>query len=149
MIAVICLDDNNGMLFNNRRQSRDKILIEDLIKSSNGNKILINEFSKLLFVGFENLVEVSDTFLCDAKENNICFIENVDLTEFEDKIDRLIIYKWNRVYPADFYFTLDLSKYKFTEATDFKGNSHDKITKEVYALWWSFLKHLYFYYLFF
>ncbi len=134
MIAVICIDDNNGMLFNNRRQSRDKILTEDLIKSAKGTRILINEFSKSLFVDFEKLVNVSDTFLNDANENDICFIENVDLTEFEDKINKLTIYKWNRVYPSDFYFNLDLSKYKLTETTDFKGNSHDKITKEVYIL---------------
>ena len=133
MIAVICLDDNNGMLFNNRRQSRDKILIEDLIKSSNGNKILINEFSKLLFVGFENLVDVSDTFLCDAKENNICFIENVDLTEFEDKIDRLIIYKWNRVYPADFSCTLDFSAFTLVGEFVFEGNSHPVINKQIFV----------------
>lgn len=134
MTIVACLDDNNGILFNNRRQSRDKFLTEDVIKTANGNKILINEFSKPLFADFESLVTVSDAFLNNATENDICFVENVALTEFENKINKLIIYKWNRVYPADFHFNLDLSKYKLTESTDFEGNSHNKITKEVYAL---------------
>ncbi len=37
MIIAVCTDDNNGMLFNNRRQSRDMLLIEDLIKYANAN----------------------------------------------------------------------------------------------------------------
>ena len=31
MKIIVCLDDNNGMLFNNRRQSRDKTVVEDII----------------------------------------------------------------------------------------------------------------------
>lgn len=134
MIAVICVDDNNGMLFNNRRQSRDMLLIEDLIKYANSNKILINEFSKSLFADYEHNILISDTFLSDANENDICFVENVDLTNFKDKINTLIIYKWNRVYPADFHFNLNLSSYKLIETKDFKGNSHDKITRETYSV---------------
>ncbi len=134
MIAVICVDDNNGMLFNNRRQSRDMLLIEDLIKYANTNKILINDFSKSLFADYENNILISDTFLSDANENDICFVENIDLNEYKDKINTLIIYKWNRVYPADFYFKLDLNSYRLIETKDFKGNSHDKITREIYSL---------------
>ena len=33
MKVIVCVDDNNGMMFNNRRQSRDRILIEDVVKS--------------------------------------------------------------------------------------------------------------------
>ena len=135
MIIAVCTDDNNGMLFNNRRQSRDMLLIEDLIKYANANKILINEFSKSLFSDYENNILISDTFLTDAEKNDICFVENVDLTNFKDKINTLIIYRWNRVYPADFCFNLDLSNYKLIETKDFKGNSHEKITREIYSLW--------------
>ncbi len=141
MIAVICLDDNNGMLFNNRRQSRDKAVICDLIEYSNDSKVLINEFSKSLFIEYENSVLISDNFLSESKENDICFVENVDLTEFEVEINKLIIYHWNRVYPADFYFNLDLSSFKLLEAKEFKGNSHDKITREIYSLWKNILNY--------
>lgn len=135
MTVAVCIDDNNGMLFNDRRQSRDMLLIEDLIKYANAKKILINDFSKSLFADYENNILISDTFLSDANENDICFVEDVDLTEYKNKINTLIIYKWNRVYPADFYFTLNLSSYKLIETKDFKGNSHDKITREIYSLW--------------
>ncbi|MBE6747821.1 MAG: hypothetical protein E7557_01155 [Ruminococcaceae bacterium] len=134
MIIVVCIDDNDGMLFNNRRQSRDKAVIYDLIKYSNGSKILINEFSKTIFSDYENNIIISDSFLNNAKENDLCFVENVDLSEFKDKINKFIIYHWNRAYPADFYFNSDLSNFKLTEAKEFTGNSHDKITREIYSL---------------
>lgn len=133
MTIVICLDDNNGMLFNNRRQSRDSAVIGDLVEYSNGRKIFINEFSKALFSEFQDKVIVSDTFLDDANENDICFVENVDLISFKDKISALVIYKWNRVYPQDFKFNLDLNKFTLTKATEIIGTSHEKITREIYV----------------
>ena len=32
MKLIVCLDDNNGMMFNKRRQSRDRVLIENVFK---------------------------------------------------------------------------------------------------------------------
>ena len=46
---------------------------------------------------------------------------------------KLIVFKWNRVYPKDFEFEIDLSKWKLEESSEFKGSSHDKITMEVYV----------------
>ena len=31
MNLIICIDINNGMMFNNRRQSRDKMLIKHIL----------------------------------------------------------------------------------------------------------------------
>lgn len=31
MNVIVCVDDNNGMLFNKRRQSRDKAVIDKII----------------------------------------------------------------------------------------------------------------------
>ena len=45
----------------------------------------------------------------------------------------MIVFKWNRVYPKDFEFELDLSKWKLAESSEFKGSSHDNITMEVYV----------------
>lgn len=38
MNIIVCLDDKNGMMFNKRRQSQDKILrnsIKDIVKDTN------------------------------------------------------------------------------------------------------------------
>ena len=41
--VIVALDDNLGMMFNHRRQSRDRILISDIAEMVEGKKyILIN-----------------------------------------------------------------------------------------------------------
>ena len=47
-------------------------------------------------------------------------------------IESVVLYKWNRVYPADQYFTMDLSDWKLVETAEFAGSSHEKITEESY-----------------
>ncbi len=134
MIAVVCIDDNGGMLFNNRRLSRDRILIEDLINTADGRKIYIEPFSETLFNGKENYVLVTDDCLSGAGEDDYCFVENKNISAYRNKIKGLIIYKWNRKYPSDLKFDFDLSDYKLNEVSEFVGSSHEKITKEIYSL---------------
>ena len=49
MKVIVCVDDNNGMMFNNRRQSRDRILIEDVVKNVIGGNLLMAPYSEPLF----------------------------------------------------------------------------------------------------
>ena len=51
----------------------------------------------------------------------------------EKEIEKVILYHWNRDYPADTYFDLDLTDWKITRTEEFPGFSHDKITEEVYC----------------
>ena len=131
MTVVLCLDDNNGMLFNNRRQSKDSLLIKDLL-SYTSQKILINKFSEDLFSGFTDNVIISEDFLENAGTEEVCFVENIDLTKFEEKIEKLIVYRWNKVYPNDFRCNIRLDNYSLVEASDFQGSSHEKITRSVF-----------------
>ena len=124
MKLIVCLDDNNGMMFNNRRQSRDKILIENVLELCKGEKLYTNEYSAKLFP--ENAVEI-----CENPENGYCFAEN--FTVDENDIEEIIVYKWNRVYPADVQFNIDLKKWNLAETFDFAGSSHEKITRERYV----------------
>ena len=43
----------------------------------------------------------------------------------------MILCHWNRDYPADVFFEVDLSKWRLEERKDFSGYSHEKITKEL------------------
>ena len=45
MIAIICVDDNLGMMFNNRRQSQDKILRKRILEISTNSRLLMNSYS--------------------------------------------------------------------------------------------------------
>jgi hypothetical protein len=64
----------------------------------------------------------------------VCFVENVDVKPFIDKIDTVTLYHWNRVYPRDFVFDINLEKEGFSlvSVREFVGYSHENIKKEVY-----------------
>lgn len=127
MKIIVCLDDNGGMLYNNRRQSRDRVVYEDIINSLNGEKLFISPFSQLLFENYKDNICVCEDFL---EKGNICFVENQSLSQYD--ADEIIVYKWNRAYPADFYCDIDFSKCSLSEQTEFQGKSHEKITKQIF-----------------
>ena len=60
---------------------------------------------------------------------NSCSLEHVP---GYSKSESVVLYKWNRVYPADQYFAMDLSGWKLVETVEFPGSSHEKITEERY-----------------
>lgn len=130
MILVVCVDKNNGIIFNNRRQSRDKELIKRVV--SMNKKVWINSFSKELFEGYSNVC-IDDDFKNKCDNDDICFVENVALSEFVDKADKIIIYNWNREYPADRYLDVSLCDWQQISESEFVGNSHDKITEQIYV----------------
>ena len=127
MKIIICLDDNGGMLFNNRRQSRDRVVCEDVVKNLNGEKLFISPFSQILFESYKNDVLACEDFLT---KGNVCFVENQGLSSCN--ADEVSVYRWNRVYPSDFYCDIDLSNYSHAEQAEIEGFSHEKITKEIY-----------------
>ncbi len=133
MIVVVCVDEKNGMMFHRRRQSQDRVLRENLQKECGGKKLYMNRYSGKLFKDAVGIV-VSENFLGEAKEGEFCFVEDADVGEYLQRIEAVILYRWNRRYPADVYFTLDLfnEKWILERTEEFKGSSHERITKEVY-----------------
>lgn len=130
MTIIVCLDDKLGMAFNKRRQSRDSEVIKDIARDACGEPIFMDERSAKLFSGiYDNINIITE----DAPTEAIRFIEFAPPSEAASAADRLIIYRWNRSYPADMYFDLDMSCWRQTAVTEFAGSSHEKITKEVYT----------------
>lgn len=132
MNIIVCLDDNGGMLFNQRRQSRDRIVTADILSTTSASRLLISSFSEKLFENSINKPIADDNFLSIAGKGDFCFVENRKLAEYEKDINTIIVYRWNRVYPTDFTFDLNLAQWKLISAKEFTGYSHKKITKEVY-----------------
>ena len=126
MKLIVCLDDNNGMMFNKRRQSRDRVLIENVLEFCKGEKLYTNEYSAKLFP--ENAVEIFENV--EQIGNSFCFAEDFNVNE--EYVDEIIVYKWNRLYPADIYFNINLGNWTLIETVDFEGSSHEKITREIY-----------------
>ncbi len=131
MNIIVCLDDNKGMLFNKRRQSRDKKVIEDILNTIKDD-IYLNSFSSDLFEEYLELPNIHVVDGISPNNESYYFVEDIDLKEYEDEINSIIIYKWNRVYPKDLTFEIDLNKYNLESEEEFVGNSHEKITKQIY-----------------
>ena len=132
MNIIVCLDDNKGMLFNNRRQSRDKAVLSDVFNEIQGEKLYIMPFSEKLMAEYCDKVTLCEDASA-LQGGQWFFCENVDLTSFADKIEKLVVYKWNRVYPADFNCNLDFSLFNLKSEIEFEGNSHPVITKQTFA----------------
>lgn len=127
MTLYICLDDRNGLQFNKRRQSRDSAVLEDIRSRITGN-LLIDPFSEKL------IREGSIPYVLPPETAEDFFAENVPSHELLEKTGKIVIYRWNRHYPADVRWEPDLAAMGFVEreTAEFPGTSHEKITREVY-----------------
>lgn len=96
MYIIICLDDNNGLAFNHRRQSQDRIVAEDIRKTVGKKKLWITDYSRKLFHSVSNL-EISENPKEKAKEGEYVFQELETLDTGDERIEQFIIYRWNRV----------------------------------------------------
>ena len=134
MRVIVCLDDNGGMFFNYRRQSRDRVLCADAVAMAQGTRLLMSSYSQPLFAQDVPNIVVANDFLDIAQEDDYCFVEDRALSDYAEKISEIVIYRWNKHYPADTYFDLSLDKLSFRlcEKYEFEGSSHEKITKEIY-----------------
>lgn len=132
MKLIICVDENNGMLFNQRRQSRDKELIKHIKNLVWGKKLWISSFSEKLFDGVCEYHLFDNENSTNIGEDDFCFVENFSPKMLESEIDELIVYNWNRSYPADTYFDICLDNWKLISEQDIRGSSHEKITERIY-----------------
>ena len=114
MKLIVCLDEALGMAFNNRRQSRDQEVVKKIKEIVGENPLYINEYSRDLFP--EGVVGKTCGF----------YFAEVDLPYSTP--DEIYAFYWNRLYPADLKFTVDLSLYDTVKTCEFRGSSHEKIT---------------------
>ena len=61
MKVISIVDDDYGIMFNNRRVSKDSVLNEHIIKMLDGGKLWLSLYSKQLFGDYEN-IEVNQEF---------------------------------------------------------------------------------------
>ncbi len=132
MILIVCVDDIMGMAFNRRRQSRDSLLCADIATEANGAAIWMDLRSALLFKDIDADIHAEDGFEVKAGVNEHCFLEFSSPAALEHRVEKIILYRWNRRYQSDLRFDIDLSHWQLESSTDFPGSSHENITKEVY-----------------
>lgn len=132
MRLIACVDDRMGMLFHNRRQSQDRIVRERILSKIDGKTLWMNDYSKKQF-GDVPWIRSDKAFLQKAANGEYCFVETDDVLPYQKQIERIILYRWNRQYPSDTKFPIDLTKgWKLQTIEEFAGYSHEKITEETY-----------------
>ncbi len=132
MKLIVCVDDELGIRFNHRRQSRDRVLIQNLTAQLGGAPLHLTPYSVPLFSESTAKLLPSVAPYRAADVGDYCFLEDAIPEEAFEKTEELILYRWNRLYPADVYFTHDLSRFHLVSTEEFVGSSHDKITKEIW-----------------
>lgn len=165
MTVIVTLDDGGGMMFNRRRQSQDRIVRDKILELASGSRLLMNAYTYKQFqdaqasgtVGemskpVDGTPETSETvggtpesigvriasdenFLENASADDFCFVEGADVSPYLDRIGRVIVFRWNRAYPSDVRFPVDLTAppWKLVRTDEFPGFSHEKITEEIYV----------------
>lgn len=135
MTLILCADDRNGLLFHNRRLSRDSVLCNRILELCGNKTLWMNSYSASIFPRNTPNIRVSEKFLEEAGEGEFCFVENTEITDVLSRTKTLVIYRWNRSYPSDVKLPESLLEGKKPVSTlEFAGSSHPSITQEVYKL---------------
>lgn len=130
MIVIACVDDNMGLAFNGRRQSRDSAVIARIRELTAGSKLWMSPRSAKLFDGD---VVPAEGFLLESGEKEYAFTEFAAPDLSDRRVEGLVLYRWNRVYPADLWLEVALTDWKLVSTVAFSGTSHENITEEIYT----------------
>ena len=132
MRLIVCVDERGGLLFNKRRQSRDRVLNMRILELSQGARLLVSPYSAKLFEGADNLV-ISEEPSKEAGALDFYFMEDkgYSLSDCEE----IYLFNWNRHYPSDVKLDLDCKKagFRLESTREFAGSYHEKITEEHYV----------------
>lgn len=133
MKVIVCCENSNGVLFNNRRVSQDRVVSERIIELTKSSKLWMDNYSYSLFkeLNAPN-INLTENILSEAADSEYCFVEKQALVPYEKWISEIFVFRWDRDYPFDKEIDVDLSDWKLKCSEEFRGNSHEKITMEVY-----------------
>lgn len=136
MFLIVCLDEQNGMLFNKRRQSMDKVVRERIVNLCGHRPLWMNSYSASQFTERLSNFHIAEDFLDQAGTGSYCFVENEDVAPVSDRVEGIVLFRWNRRYPADVTFPVEqfCHRWRLNSTEDFAGSSHERITQEVYLL---------------
>ena len=132
MKLILCLDDRGGMAFGGRRQSRDAVMLADLSQAVREGAVLrATPYSEKLLREAGISASIGEFPELDAADGDLCWLETRAPLE-NTQINALILYRWNRHYPADLSFDVAATGFHLASREELVGKSHPKITKEVW-----------------
>ena len=155
MTGIVCLDQEDGLLFNGRRQSRDRVVTEKILSMTKGKPLWMSAYSRRIFPEDAPVCVAEDLMgkLAEPAESarkaaeqaesaqkeswqqpgkaSFCLIEEaVDLEN--EAIDEWLVFRWKRVYPADVFLKFPADGWEKELIETFAGYSHEEIDLERY-----------------
>lgn len=127
MILAVCVEDRMGLSFCGKRLSKDRGLREKMLELS-GGQLRMSPYSAKQF---QEAVYAGEDYLSGAGAQDWCFAEDDGYLAVLHRVNKVVLFRWNRAYPADRFFQIP-DGWRMTAQEDFPGNSHEKITMEVY-----------------
>ena len=103
MNLIVCLDDKNGMMFNKRRQSQDRLLRERVLALVPG-KLYMSAYSAKQFGENEKII-VCEDYASVAGENDFCFAEDKEISL--ENVNQIIIPRNARKRNRNYYLPLE------------------------------------------
>lgn len=112
----------------------DRVLRTRILSRTAGRRLWVSHYTASQFGDeYQARLSLAEDPLSMAGEGEYCFDEERDPAAYKEKIEKLMIYRWNRAYPSDVRFTMDMSGLELSESVDFAGYSHEKITEDIYV----------------
>lgn len=132
MKLIICVDARGGMAFHFRRVSSDRVVTDRILELTRG-RLRVAPYSRGLFPTDAPIYAAED-YLKKANPGDWCLIETEDPAPWLRDAEELLLFCWNRTYPADVRFPMALLQHgwEMCNSEDFAGYSHKQITMEVY-----------------
>lgn len=133
MFLILTVDNKNGMLFDGKRQTRDRIVTNYIRKRGCGSLRISPRSADLFGKDMDGVVACGE-YLSNAGVTDWCFVEDpADLSTLPEKPVQVYLIKWNRDYPGDAYMPGDLlDGMALVKTREWAGYSHEKITVEIY-----------------
>ena len=101
MTAIVCVDEAWGMAFHGRRQSRDRAVCARILEDAAGRRLWMSRDTLRLFEApYPEYLTAAEDFLAQAGPGELCFVEEPPLLPWLDRLEGLVLYRWNRRYPA-------------------------------------------------
>lgn len=131
MIVIAVTDNRNGMLFHERRQSSDRELRRRILERAKDTWLWVSPYTRRQFTEETDRIREAVQPLLQAGTGEFCFLEE-PVSGFPETMEALILYRWNRDYPADVWLPPVPGGWHLIRTEDFQGYSHGKLTEEVY-----------------
>ena len=145
MTIIACIDLRFGLSMNGHRQTRDGIVIRNIVRETENPDIglTVTESTARYIMSYFNPVKTNiplnivSEITPKQPEDATVFIETAPIKLIHKLIshaDRIILYIWDKTYTHTDYFP-DMQRndaWSLSHIDYFTGDSHEEITKQVY-----------------